>query len=105
MVGRKVSEVIPGIRESDPELIEIYSRVALTGMPERFENYVEALDMWFWISVYSSQKEHFVAVFEVITERKKAENELRLFKNLINQANDAIFVIDPVTGRFLDLNA
>jgi PAS domain S-box-containing protein len=35
----------------------------------------------------------------------KAEDELRLFKNLINQANDAILVIDPVTGRFLDVNA
>jgi two-component system, cell cycle sensor histidine kinase and response regulator CckA len=40
-----------------------------------------------------------------ITEHKKDEDELRLFKNLINQANDAILVIDPVTGRFLDVNA
>lgn len=40
-----------------------------------------------------------------VTERKKAEAELRLFKNLINQANDSIFVVDPETGRFLDVNA
>lgn len=78
VVGRKVSEVIPGIQKSDPELLEIYGRVALTGMPERIETYIEALDMWFWISVYSSQKEHFVAVFDVITERKKAEEALRV---------------------------
>lgn len=44
------------------------------------------------------------AVVRDITERKKAEDDLRLFKNLINQANDTIFVIDPVTGRFLDMN-
>ncbi len=31
--GKKVSEVIPGIRESDPELFEIYGRVATTGDP------------------------------------------------------------------------
>jgi PAS domain S-box-containing protein len=105
VVGRKVSEVIRGIRESDPELLEILGRVALTGVPERIETHIEALDMWFWISVYSAQKEHFVAVFDVITERKKAEDDLRLFKNLINQANDAILVIDPATGRFLDVNA
>jgi PAS domain S-box-containing protein len=77
VTGRKVSEVIPGIRESDPELFEIYGRVALTGRPERFERYVAALEMWFSISVYSPQKEYFVAVFDVITERKRAEEALR----------------------------
>ncbi len=77
VVGKRVSEIIPGIRESDPELLEIYGRVALTGIPERFETYLEALDMWFAISVYSPQKEYFVAVFDVITERKRAEEALK----------------------------
>jgi PAS domain S-box-containing protein len=75
--GKKVSEVIPGIRESDPGLFEIYGRVALTGTPETFETYVEALRMWFSISVYSPEKEYFVAVFDVITERKRAEAVLQ----------------------------
>ena len=73
VVGKKVSEVIPGLRESDPELFEIYGRVALTGKPERLETYVAALKMWFSISVYSPEKEYFVVVFDVITERKQAE--------------------------------
>ena len=77
VVGKRVSEVIPGIRESDPGVIEIYGRVALTGVPERFETYVNALGMWFAVSVYSPAKEHFVAVFDVITERKQAELALR----------------------------
>jgi two-component system CheB/CheR fusion protein len=77
VTGKNVSDVIPGIRQSDPELFEIYGRVALTGTPERFETYVEALGMWFSVSVYSPQKEYFVAVFDVITERKLAEQALR----------------------------
>ncbi|MRR08450.1 MAG: PAS domain S-box protein, partial [Deltaproteobacteria bacterium] len=77
VVGKKVSEVVPGIRETDSELFRIYGRVASTGMPERFERYVEALGMWFSVSVYSPRKEHFVAVFDVITERKQAEEALR----------------------------
>ena len=72
VIGKKVSEVIPGIRQSDPDLFGIYGRVARTGVPERFETYVEALGMWFSISVYSPRKEHFVAVFDVITEQKEA---------------------------------
>jgi len=77
VVGRRVSEVIPGIREADPELFEIYGRVATTGQPERFEMFVKALRTWYSISVYCPQREHFVAVFVVITERKLAEEALR----------------------------
>ena len=77
VVGRRVSEVIPGIRESNPELFEIYGRVVLSGWPEAFETYVESLDIWFSIAVYRPKEEHFVAVFDNITERKLAERKLR----------------------------
>jgi hypothetical protein len=43
--GRKVTEVIPGTKQSNPELFEIYSRVALTGKPEMFETYMELTEM------------------------------------------------------------
>jgi PAS domain S-box-containing protein len=39
-----------------------------------------------------------------ITERKRAEEALLLFRTLIDRSNDAIEVIDPKTGRFLDVN-
>ena len=107
VVGKKVSEVIPGIRESDPELFEIYGRVALTGKPERFETYVEALKMWFSISVYSPKKEHFVAVFDVITERKRAEerlkNQMQLTETLLETIPSPVFYKDA-SGRYLGCN-
>ena len=77
VVGKKASEVIPGIQEGDPGLLQIYGRVASTGKPERFETYVQALQMWFAVSVYSPKQEHFVAIFDVITARKKVEEALR----------------------------
>lgn len=77
VIGKKVSEVIPGIRESNPELLRIYSRVALTGTPERFETYIDSLGIWFSVAVYSPEKEYFIAVFDNITERKKAEEKLK----------------------------
>ena len=90
VVGKRVTEVIPGIREADPELFETYGRVSLTGKPERFEIFVEALKMWFSISVYSPEKEFFVAVFDVITERKKAEEAQGRLAAIIDSAEDAI---------------
>jgi len=45
-----------------------------------------------------------VGVTRDVTERKQAEESLLLFRNLLNQSNDAIFVNDPATGRFLIVN-
>jgi PAS domain S-box-containing protein len=71
VVGKKVTEVLPGIREAHPELFESYGRVALTGNPERVDVYLDPLKVWLSISVYSTQKGYFVAVFDDITERKR----------------------------------
>jgi len=75
VVGKKISEVLPGLRESDPELFEVYGRVASTGQPEHLECFVTALNQWLAISVYSPQNGHFAAVFEDITERRQADAE------------------------------
>jgi PAS domain S-box-containing protein len=91
--GKRVSEVIPGIRASNPELFEIYGRVALTGRTERFETYVDALKIWFSISVYCPEKEHFVAVFDNITARKADEARIQRLTQLysaLSQCNQAI---------------
>ena len=39
-----------------------------------------------------------------ITERKHAEESLRLFRKLMEESNDAIEIVDPKTLRFLDAN-
>jgi hypothetical protein len=62
VVGKRVTEVIPGIRETDPELFETYGRVARTGVPERSETWVEALKEWFSLSVQPGT-DRVVAVF------------------------------------------
>ena len=40
-----------------------------------------------------------------VTQRKKAEEQLRLFVDLINQSSDSIYVADPGTGSILEANA
>jgi len=88
VVGKKVTEVIPGIRETDPQLFEAYGRASLTGSSEKLEIFIRALEMWFSVSVFSAERGCFVAVFDVITERKRSEENRRLTAEALQLLND-----------------
>jgi len=103
VAGKKVTEVVPHIRETNPELFEAYGRVALTGKPERFETFVNALRIWFCISVYSPEKGYFVAVFDNITERKKAEEEIQIRDVAIQSSISPIGLAD-LNGNIIFAN-
>ncbi|MDR3718514.1 MAG: PAS domain S-box protein [Bryobacteraceae bacterium] len=105
VVGKRVSEVIPGIQQTDPDLIRRYGRVASTGIPEKFETWVEALGMWFSISIYSPGNNFFVAVFDVITERKKADLSAREWRRAFEQAEIGIALVKPGVETFSAVNA
>ncbi len=85
IVGRKVSEAIPGTKEANPEIFEIYGRVALTGNSETFEVFFKPLNIWLNISVYGPKKDHFVAIFENITKRKELERELNSYNQRLEE--------------------
>jgi PAS domain S-box-containing protein len=74
--GKRATEAILDIRESNPALMRAYERVVDTGVPETLEVHVERLDAWFLVSVYRPEREHFVSAFVDITERKRAELEV-----------------------------
>jgi signal transduction histidine kinase len=76
VAGRKATDMIPGIKKSNPELFDICGRVSLTRQPERFETHIKELSKWFLISVYSPEKEFFVSTFQNTTEQKKTEKDL-----------------------------
>jgi PAS domain S-box-containing protein len=76
VVGERASEVVSGIRDSDPDFFAAYERIARTRTPDRFEIEVRALGLWLSLSVYFPSPGYFVAVFDVITERKRAEAEI-----------------------------
>ena len=79
--GMLASELFPGIHESDPQLLEIYSRVATSGVPERFETYVEGLGHWFLVNVHSPKPEDFVACFDVTSETRSTTDGLQQSKD------------------------
>ncbi|MDD4137153.1 MAG: PAS domain S-box protein [Methanoregula sp.] len=88
--GKRVLEAIPDIRTLSPELFDTYGRVASTGKPETFEIDFKPLKMWMRVSVFSPEKDYFVAVFEDITGRKRAAEEHLRLAAIVEFSNDAI---------------
>jgi PAS domain S-box-containing protein len=61
---------------------------------------VEVRSRPFW----QDERRFSVSLARDMTERNRAQEALTLFRALIDRTNDAIEVIDPETGRFLDVN-
>ncbi|MBK5964940.1 hypothetical protein CCR95_12820 [Thiocystis minor] len=92
--GQRITDVIPGIREADPQLFEIYGRVAAGGDPERVELAINALNKRFSIQVFCPQPDHFVVIFDDITQRQQDEVQLRLQALALDQIQDHVTITD-----------
>jgi PAS domain S-box-containing protein len=77
VLGRCVSECIPGIREDEFDWIGAYGEVALTGKSISFDQYSRSLDRWYSVAAFSPKKGEFVTIFTEITEHVKTEEHLR----------------------------
>ncbi|WP_051229373.1 sensor domain-containing protein [Paludibacterium yongneupense] len=87
VVGRRASELIPGLRGSCPALFATRGLFNEQGASEKQEIYVEALQRWYSITLYSPAPDEFIAVFEDISLRKAAE-----------ERSDFLAFHDPLTG-------
>ncbi len=103
VVGRKISEIIPGYCEDNPESLEVFGNVAKTGKPTRWEHYLAAVGKWFSFSIYSPAPGEFVVVSDDITERKKAEDALRQAATVFESSHDGVAITD-LDGRILAVN-
>ena len=75
IVGQRATVVFPNLATDPADWIGILGRVALTGEPVTFENYLTAARKWYAVSAYSPQPGYFVQLSQDITARKQAEAE------------------------------
>jgi PAS domain S-box-containing protein len=74
IIGRTVLEVMP---DTEPFWIEQYGQVALTGLPDHFDNYSKVLGKFFEVMVYQNAKAQFTTVIADVTDRRRAEKQLQ----------------------------
>jgi PAS domain S-box-containing protein len=85
IIGKRVTEVIPGISSDPTDWIGRCGEVALSGKPMQFESYLEQLQMWCSVSAFSPHRGFFAVTLSDITERKSAEEQLRKAHDLLEQ--------------------
>ncbi len=74
--GTRLRTLIPDVAERDPVILQTCARIADGGDAESFDLHVSALNAWFSVQVWCPRREHVVAMFTAITERKALESAL-----------------------------
>jgi len=77
VIGKKVRDIFPGIENDPAKWIEKYGDVALYGKELTFEEYSQTVGRWFVAHAFCPKKGQFAVTFSDITNRKKADLELK----------------------------
>lgn len=100
IIGKTVLEVLP---ETEPIWIERYGQVARTGEPVHFENFSRALDRYFQVTAFSPKKGQFAVILMDVTERVRAEEEVRKFRTISDLAVHGNAIAD-INGNIVYVN-
>jgi PAS domain S-box-containing protein len=106
VLGKDVFEVWP---ETEPEWVEIYGKVATTGIPQIFDMYHEPTKGWYHCNAYrpSDSPRMICVIFEDITVRRHMEEKLAweqyLMNTLMDNIPDHIYFKD-LESRFVRVN-
>lgn len=103
--GRKMSEVFARRPRIEPALLELFRRVALTGVPEKLELYLDCLRQWVSTSTYSPEPGSFVVIFDIVTARRQAESAARQWQHAFEQSGIGIALTNIATGTVEVMNA
>ncbi len=91
LIGRRVTQAIPGIREDPADWISIYGRVVQTKQSTSFKQHSKLLDKWYHIYALSPADGYFITLFMDVTEDVKKLNEQAA---LFTALNDVILELD-----------
>ncbi len=96
VIGKRMTEARPGLAKSSPMFIEKYARVAETGIPDKFEIFIDTENHWYDVSLFSPQKGYVLSMFDDISTRKLAENQLRKLSVAVEQSPAIVVMTDPL---------
>lgn len=76
VIGRRLTEVVPGIERDEANWIGTYAHVAMTGESRRFEQESRLLGRTYAVTAYQPVPTQCAVTFQDITELKEAQDKL-----------------------------
>jgi PAS domain S-box-containing protein len=77
VIGKRLTQVLPGIENDNFDWIGSYGNVALSGIPLQLEHHSDLLDTDYSVIAYQPNTKQCAVTFTNITDRKQREKELR----------------------------
>lgn len=105
LLGRKVTEILPGIEKDPADWIGKYGQVAISGKPICFEQYSHVLNKHYTVHAYSPRKEYFAVIFDEITDIKETQKDLKHLADELTEETEVLTAIMENTNAqvaFLD---
>ena len=100
-IGRKVTEVLPGIEKRKPNWIKIYGELALSGAERDFEGYSNTFNAPYRAKAYCPEKGYFILIFVDASKEKSLEDEMAEFYEI---SPFEIYKFDR-TGKIIGINS
>ena len=91
VVGKNVSEVIPGIFDGHFDCLAFYQQVCDSREELENEQYSEALKKWFRVKTICTGEDEFVTLFNEITAQKENEG---IIDGIVSLFDDVVFELD-----------
>jgi PAS domain S-box-containing protein len=98
IIGKKITVILPGIKNNEYDWIGNCGRVALNGEPTRFEYFSKSRERWYDVNAYSDKHGYFALSFHDISEQKKTEQSLidseKKYRQIADNTSDVIWTTD-----------
>ena len=99
IIGKRILDIIPNLKEDPNNWLERYSKTALTGKDQTFDVYIADTDKHYLVNVFSPKKGEFAGTISDFTELKRKEEALSKSEAELNRVQE----LTHVGGWYLDL--
>ena len=101
IIGKKITTVLPDIKNNKIDLISFFGDVAINGGNKEFEYYSEPLKKWYNVNVYSPQKTYVIFYFMDISKQTLAIRESeKQFRGVVENSRDAFYRRNALSGTY-----